>query len=121
MIKFGNSKFQITQLAYALMLSINGFLDIDVKNVPINSAGRYRIQGLQNSGYEGGNRDPNSISKTFAALFNPVDFLHNLFGKRGVQMQKLKKMRDSDELKNLLALKFDREIIIQLLNMIDLI
>ena len=122
MIKFGNSKFQITQLAYALEeiilrpYQLTGFLDIDVKNVPINSAGRYRIQGLQNSGYEGGNRDPNSISKTFAALFNPVDFLHNLFGKRGVQMQKLKKMRDSDELKNLLALKFDREIITQLLN-----
>ena len=32
-------------------------------------------------------------------------------------MQKLKKMRENDELKNLLASKFDREIIIQLLNL----
>ena len=32
-------------------------------------------------------------------------------------MQKLKKMRESDELKNLLASKFDREIITQLLNL----
>jgi hypothetical protein len=98
MIKFGNSKFQITQLAYALEeiilrpYQLTGYLDIDVRNVPINS-------------------------KTFAALFNPADFLHNLFGKKGVQMQKLKKMRESDELKNLLASKFDREIITQLLNL----
>lgn len=122
MLKFGNSKFQITQLAYALEeiilrpYQLTGYLDIDVKNVPINSAGRYRIPGLPGAGYEGGDRNPNSISKTFASLFNPADFLHNLFGKKGVQMQKLKKMRDNDELKNLLATKFDREIIIQLLN-----
>ncbi len=123
MIKFGNSKFQITQLAYALEeiilrpYQLTGYLDIDVRNVPINSAGRYRIPGLPNAGYEGGNRNPNAISKTFAALFNPADFLHNLFGKKGAQMKKLKKMRESDELKNLLASKFDREIITQLLNL----
>ena len=122
-IKFGNSKFQITQLAYALEeiilrpYQLTGYLDIDVRNVPINSAGRYRIPGLPSAGYEGGNRNPNAISKTFAALFNPADFLHNLFGKKGVQMQKLKKMRESEELKNLLASKFDREIITQLLNL----
>lgn len=123
MIKFGNSKFKITQLAYALEeiilrpYQLTGYLDIDVKNVPVNSAGRYRIAGLQSAGYEGGSRNPNAISKTFAALFNPADFLHNVFGKKGVQMQKLKKMRESDELKNLLASKFDREIITQLLNL----
>lgn len=123
MIKFGNSKFQITQLAFALEeiilrpYQLTGYLDIDVKNVPINSAGRYKIPGLPSAGYEGGNRNPNAISKTFAALFNPADFLHNLFGKKGVQMQKLKKMRENDELKNLLASKFDREIITQLLNL----
>ena len=32
-------------------------------------------------------------------------------------MQKLKKMRENDGLKNLLASKFDREIITQLLNL----
>ena len=123
MLKFGNSKFQITQLAYALEeiilrpYQLTGYLDIDVKNVPINSAGRYRIPGLPSAGYEGGNRNPNAIAKTFSSLLNPADFLHNLFGKKGVQMQKLKKMRENDELKNLLASKFDREIIIQLLNL----
>jgi hypothetical protein len=32
-------------------------------------------------------------------------------------MQKLKKMRESYELKNLLAIKFDREILTELLNL----
>jgi hypothetical protein len=123
MIKFGSSIFKITQLAYALEeiilrpYQLTGYLDIDVRNVPINSAGRYRIPGLPSAGYEGGNRNPGAISKTFAAIFNPADFLHNLFGKKGSQMQKLKKMRENDELKNLLASKFDREIITQLLNL----
>ena len=123
MIKFENSKFQLTELAFALEEIIlrpyllTGYLDIDVKSVPVNNAGRYRIPGLSNAGYEAGNRRRNSISKTFAALFNPADFLHNLFGKKGVQMQKLKKMRESYELKNLLAIKFDREILVELLNL----
>ena len=123
MIKFENSKFQLTELAFALEEIIlrpyllTGYLDIDVKSVPVNNAGRYRIPGLSNAGYEAGNRRRNTISKTFAALFNPADFLHNLFGKKGVQMQKLKKMRESYELKNLLAIKFDREILTELLNL----
>jgi hypothetical protein len=123
MIKFENSKFQLTELAFALEEIIlrpyllTGYLDIDVKSVPVNNASRYRISGLSNAGYEAGNRTRNSISKTFAALFNPADFLHNLFGKKGVQMQKLKKMRESYELKNLLAIKFDREILTELLNL----
>ena len=52
MIKFENSKFQLTQLAFALEEIIlrpyllTGYLDIDVKSVPVNNAGRYRIPGL---------------------------------------------------------------------------
>ncbi len=32
-------------------------------------------------------------------------------------MRKLKMMRESDDLKNLLAIKFDREILVQVLNL----
>ena len=70
MLKFGNSKFKITQLAFALEeiilrpYQLTGYLDIDAKNVPINPAGRYKIPGLPSAGYEGGNRNPNAISKT---------------------------------------------------------
>ena len=40
---------------------------------------------------------------------------YNLFGKNPKQMRKLKKMREDDAIKNLLATKFDREILVQLL------
>tara|TARA_B100000686_G_scaffold346267_1_gene432589 strand:- start:761 stop:1480 length:720 start_codon:yes stop_codon:yes gene_type:complete len=121
MIKYGNSKFQLTELAFALEeiilrpYELTGYLEIDIKNVPINPAGRYRISGLPNSGYEAGNRNRSAISKTIGALFNPADFLHNLFGKNPKQLRKLKKMRADNEIKNLLATKFDREVLVQLL------
>ena len=121
MIKFENPKFKLTVLVFALeevVLSpykLTGYLDVDVKNVPLNPAGRYNIQGLPSSGYEAGNRNRSSISKAVGALFNPADFLYNLFGKNPAQMRKLKKMRADDEIKNLLASKFDREVLIQLL------
>jgi hypothetical protein len=126
MIKFENPKFKLTVLAYALEevilqpYQLTGYLAIDVKNVPLNPAGRYQIQGLPSNGYEAGNRNRSSISKAVGALFNPADFLYNLFGKNPKQMRKLKKMRADDEIKNLLASKFDRQVLIQLLG-IDLV
>ncbi len=122
MIKFGNTKFSMTELAFALEeiiirpYQLTGYLDVDAKNVPINTAARYSISGLPNIGYEAGNRNKGAINKALGALFNPADFLHNLFGKNPVQMRKLKKMRENDEIKNLLASKFDREVLKQLLN-----
>jgi len=121
MIKFENTKFQLTELAFALEeviikpYQLTGYLEVDVRNVPINSAGRYRIAGLPNSGYEAGNRNKSSITKALSAIFNPTDFLYNLFGKNPKQMRKLKKMREDDEIKNLLSTKFNREILTQLL------
>lgn len=121
MIKFGNSKFRLTGLAFALEeivlrpYELTGYLEIDVKNVPINSAARYSISGLPNSGYEAGNRNKGAISRALGALFDPVDFLNNLFGKNPKQLKKLKQMRADDEIKNLLVSKFDREVLVQLL------
>ena len=77
--KFGNAKFQLTELALALEeiilrpYQLTGILDIDAKNIPINTAKRYSVSGLPNIGYEAGNRNPNSITKTFKAILSPVD------------------------------------------------
>lgn len=128
MIKFGNANFQMTELAFALEeivvrpYQLTGYLDIDVRNAPINSAQRYSISGLPNRGYEAGSRNPSAISKALGSLFNPADFLNNIFGKNPNQMRKLKKMREDDEIKNLLASKYDRQVLIQLLgiNRIDI-
>tara|TARA_B100001769_G_scaffold274577_1_gene273330 strand:- start:1233 stop:1994 length:762 start_codon:yes stop_codon:yes gene_type:complete len=121
LMKFGNAKFELTELALALEeiilrpYQLTGILDIDAKNIPINTAKRYSVSGLPNIGYEAGNRNPYSITKTFKAILSPVDFLHNLFSQKEKQLRKLKKMREDDEIKTLLSSKFNREILTQLL------
>ena len=121
LMKFGNAKFELTELALALEeiilrpYQLTGILDIDAKNIPINTAKRYSVSGLPNIGYEAGNRNPYSITKTFKAILSHVDFLHNLFSQKEKQLRKLKKMREDDEIKNLLSSKFNREILTQLL------
>ena len=77
----------------------------------------YSISGLPNRGYESGSRNPSAISKVLGNVFNPADFLHNLFGKNPAQMRKLKKMREDNEINNLLASKFDRQVLMQLLGL----
>ena len=49
------------------------------------------------------------------ALFNPADFLHNMFGKKPNELRKLKKMKQDDEIRNNLASRFDREMLLVLL------
>jgi len=121
MIKFGNAEFQMTPLAFALEevivkpYELTGYLDVDVRNVPINTAGRYSISGLSYAGYEVRKRNKGAISKTFDALSNPADFLHNIFGKKPRELRKLKKAKESNQIRDLLATKFDREILVQLL------
>jgi len=120
MFKFQNTKISLTELAYALEdvvvrpYQLTGYLEIDSKNLPVNQAGRYSISGLQ-KGYEAGGGNPGAISKVLGALFNPADFLHNLFGKKPQQMRKLRKMKEDDEIRDLLASKFDRETLMALL------
>ncbi|RNL78097.1 carboxypeptidase-like regulatory domain-containing protein [Sinomicrobium pectinilyticum] len=120
MLKFDGTRIGMTELAYALEevvirpYKLTGYLDIDAKNIPINNAGRYSISGLP-KGYEAGSANPGAISKVLGAIFNPVDFLHNMFGKKPKEMRKLRKMKEDDEIRNLLASKFDRETLTELL------
>ena len=119
-LKFGDTKIGMTELALALeevvvnQLKLTGYLEIDVKQVPIKSNHRYSISGL-NSSYEAGNRRPNAVSKVLGAIFNPADFLHNMFGRKPNELRKLKKMKKDDEIRNLLASRFDREMLTVLL------
>ncbi|TXE18528.1 carboxypeptidase-like regulatory domain-containing protein [Psychroserpens burtonensis] len=120
-LKFGETKIGMTELALALeevvvnQLKLTGYLEIDVMQVPIKSNYRYSISGLSNKGYEAGNRQPNAVNKVLGAIFNPADFLHNIFGKKPNELRKLKKMKKDDEIRNLLASRFDREMLTVLL------
>jgi len=118
-IKFGSSKIEMTELALALeevvinQLKLTGYLKVDIEQVPINNNYRYSISGLPTKGYEASS--PTAITKVLGAIFNPADFLHRMFGKKPNEMRKLKKMKQDDEIRNILASRFDREMLTALL------
>lgn len=120
MFKFEETEIALTELAYALEevivrpYQLTGYLEIDVKNLPVNNAYQYSISGLS-VGYEAGSKSPNAVTKVLGAILNPADQLRNLFGKRPNQMKKLRKMKEDDQIRDLLASKFDRETLTELL------
>lgn len=122
MFKFEDTKIALTELAYALEevivrpYQLTGYLEIDVKNLPINNAYQYSISGLSVA-YEGGNKNPSAVTKVLGAILNPADLLRNLFGKKPAQMRKLRQMKEDEEIRNLLASKFDRELLTEFLQL----
>ncbi|WP_394907989.1 carboxypeptidase-like regulatory domain-containing protein [uncultured Mesonia sp.] len=118
--RFGDVKVKMTEIAIALEevtlspLKLTGFLEIDAKNIPIYEDSRYSISGLD-YGYEAGNNTPGAFAKTLQAITNPADLLYNVFGKKPKQMRKLRKMKQDDEIRNLLQDKFNRETLSALL------
>lgn len=127
-LKYGSSNIALTELAFALeevvvnQLNLTGYLEVDIKNVTQNKNYRYAISGLPSTGYEAGNRSTNTVTKVLGAIFNPADFLYRMFGKQPNEMRKLRKMKKDDEIRNLLANRFDREMLMVLLkvNRVDL-
>tara|TARA_R110000868_G_scaffold321195_1_gene582245 strand:+ start:2590 stop:3366 length:777 start_codon:yes stop_codon:yes gene_type:complete len=119
-LKFGSSKIELTELALALeeivvnQLKLTGYLEVDIKQVPVNNNNyRYSISGLPTTGYEASS--PSAITKIMGSIFNPADFLNRMFGKKPNELRKLKKMKEDDEIRNLLASRFDREMLTALL------
>lgn len=121
-LKFGDIKVKMTELGIALEevlvkpVQLTGYVEIDAKLIPVYDNYRYRIAGL-GSGYEGGSMQPGAVSKVFSSIFNPADFLYNVFGKRPRQMRKLRQMKEDDEIRNLLQSKFDRETLMAVLQL----
>lgn len=120
MMTFQNTEIALTELAYALEevvlkpYQLTGYLEIDIKKLPVDTSFQYSISGL-NVSYEAGNKRPSSVSKVLGAILNPADLLRNLFGKKPRQMRKLRQMKEDHYIKDLLASKFDRETLTALL------
>lgn len=118
--KFGDVKIKMTELGIALEevvvadVQLTGYLEIDAKKIPVYNNYRYSISGL-NSGYEGGSKQPGAVNKVLGAIFNPADFLYNIFSKRSNELRKLRKMKKDDQIRNLLESKFDRATLMALL------
>lgn len=120
-MKFGDVKIEMTELALALeevvvkQLKLTGYLEVDIAQVPIKTNYRYSISGLSSAGYEAGNNSQGGISRVLGSIFNPADFLYNIFGKKPKELKKLRQMKEDDEIRNLLASRFDREMLMVLL------
>lgn len=91
-----------------------GVLEVDVKQVPKDKFTRIHINGLPQT-YEVGK--PQRISSPLAKILNPVDLVYNLFGKKPKQLKKLQKLKEEDDLRKMLAGKFDREVMMEYLEM----
>jgi hypothetical protein len=121
-LKYDYIKVKMTELGIALEevvvkpVQLTGYVEVDAKIIPIYDNYRYRIAGF-GGGYEGGQKQPGAVSKVLSALFNPADFLYNVFGKRPKQMRKLKQMKQDDQIRNLLQSKFDRETLMAVLQL----
>ena len=93
-----------------------GVLEVDIKQVPKDNYTRIHIDGLSQT-YETGRAAPKSYTSVNAAIFQPVDFLYNMFGKKPKSLKKLKKLKDEDELREILGKKYDREVMLEYLEM----
>lgn len=93
-----------------------GVLEIDVKNVPKDKYARIHINGLPQT-YEVGVKPSKNFNSPVDALFRPIDFVYNLFGKKPKQLKKLKKLKNDDHLRSMLEAKFNRELMMEYLDM----
>jgi len=115
------TSIEMTELALALekvvvnQLRLTGYLEVDIKQVPLRRNTRYSISGLPSTGYESTATSPNVVNKVLGAIFNPADFLHKMFGRQPNEMRKLRQMKKDDEIRNLLSTRFDREMLTALL------
>ncbi len=91
-----------------------GVLEVDVKQVPQDKFTRIHINGLPQT-YEVGR--PQKPTSVVSKLLNPVDMVYNLFGKKPNQLKKLQKLKTEDNLRKMLAGKFDREVMMEYLEM----
>lgn len=91
-----------------------GVLEVDVKQVPKDRFTRIKINGIKQT-YELARSS--SGSSPIASLFQPVEMLYKLFGKKPKQLKKLQKIKKEDELRKIMASKFDREVMMEYLEM----
>ncbi|WP_438961248.1 carboxypeptidase-like regulatory domain-containing protein [Nonlabens sp.] len=121
-LKFGDVTISMTEKGIALeqvdlkAVALTGFLEIDARKAPIYNNRRYSISGLPKA-YEAGGDEPGAVTKVLGSIFNPADFLYNVFGKKGTSMRKLRQIKEQDEIRNLLQSKYDRETLMNLLQM----
>ncbi len=97
-------------------IQLIGVLEIDAKNVPQDKYTRIHINGLPQT-YEVGKPRQKTYSSPIDAIFHPVDFVYNLFGKNPKQLRKLKQMKEDDSVRAMLDSKINRELMLEYLEL----
>lgn len=121
-IKYGDVTISMTEKGIALEdvvvtdSGLTGYLEIDAKRAPIYATRRFSISGLPEA-YEAGDQAPGAVTKVLNSIFNPADFLFNVFSKEGRSLRKVRQIKEQDEIRNLLQSKYDRETLVNLLQM----
>ena len=91
---------------------LTGILEVDVKNlISINERKIVRIGGLKTSSELG----KNIYEKP--TVFQPIDFIYNIFGDRPKELRKLKKLEEQNQVRDLLYQKYDREFLMETLDL----
>jgi len=103
---------EITVKAHNLI----GVLAIDAKTVPISTPKRIHIDGLAQA-FEGTKAYSRNYESPLAAVFSPLDFWYQKLGKKPKELKKLKKLRQDDNLRKIMEQKFDREVMLEYLDM----
>lgn len=95
-----------------------GVLEVDSKMVPVNKYEKIHIAGLPQT-FETGAPTARIYNQPLDAVFHPIDFIYELFGKKPQQLKKLKKLKTEDNLRVILEEKTNREVLMEYLE-IDL-
>jgi hypothetical protein len=93
-----------------------GVLVVDAKNVPQDSYSRIHINGLPQA-YEVGHAYNKSFNSGLGAIFNPVDFWYNKFGKKPKEIKRLKKLKEGNQMRNIMEQNYSREVMMDYLDM----
>ncbi len=93
-----------------------GVLVVDAKNVPKSTPNRVHINGLPQT-YETGLPKGRNYNSALAAVFSPIDFWYQKLGKKPKELKKLDKLRKDDKLREIMEQKFNREVMLQYLDL----
>ena len=92
-----------------------GVLVVDAKNVPEDIYSRIHIKGLPQA-YEIGSAR-RSYNSGLSDIFSPVDFWYKKLGKKPIEIDRLRKLKEGDQMRGMMEQKYSREIMMDFLDM----
>jgi len=94
---------------------LTGILKVDLRLLPVRKEQKIDLHLEEIFGDTTANR-LTRINDDLRKIMDPVGLLYNWFSAHGKDLRKLKKMKEEDELVQILARRFDRKIISDLLD-----